>query len=102
VVTIYVVFIGFGQWANPGSVVVGYTFAIIASMSALVVGGLGAYEAGMIGTFTALGMPFALAFAVVIVYRVLNLGIFLPLSFIYYRKHLGNAVNLVPTVASAE
>jgi uncharacterized protein (TIRG00374 family) len=92
VTTIYVVFVGFGHWINPGIVVTGYTFAIIASLGGLILGGFGVYEAGMIGTFSALGVPFALAFAVVIVYRVLNMAMFLPIGLYYYRKHLKEAV----------
>lgn len=91
VATVYVVFIGFGQWVNPGIVITGYTLAIIASVGGILVNGLGVYEAGMIGTFAALGVPFALAFAVVIVYRILNMGLFLPIGLVYYRKHLKEA-----------
>jgi uncharacterized protein (TIRG00374 family) len=88
VATVYVVFLGFGQIVNPGIVITGYTLAIIASVGGILVNGLGVYEAGMIGTFAALGIPFALAFAVVLVYRILNMGLFLPVGLIYYRKHL--------------
>jgi len=91
VLTIYMVFIGFGHWVNPGVVITGYTFAIIASVGGIIVNGLGVYEAGMIGTFTALGQPFALSFAVVLVYRILNMAIFLPVGLYFYRKHLEEA-----------
>jgi uncharacterized protein (TIRG00374 family) len=91
VATVYVVFLGFGQVVNPGVVITGYTLAIIASVGGILVNGLGVYEAGMIGTFAALGIPFALAFAVVIVYRILNMGLFLPIGLVYYRKHLKEA-----------
>jgi uncharacterized protein (TIRG00374 family) len=87
------VFIGFGQLINPGVVITGYALAIILSITSIFTGGIGVYEAGMIGTFAALGIPFALAFAVVIVYRVLNMGIFLPVGFFFYRRDLKEAKN---------
>jgi uncharacterized protein (TIRG00374 family) len=86
--TIYCVFIGFGHWINPGVVITGYILAIIASIGGILINGLGVFEAGMIGTYAALGVPFALAFAVVIVYRVLNLLLFLPPGLFFYRRHL--------------
>jgi uncharacterized protein (TIRG00374 family) len=88
IATVYAVFVGFGHWVNPGIVVTGYTIAIMASVGGVFFAGLGVYEAGMIGTFVALGIPFALAFAVVIVYRALSMGIFLPVGLYFYRKHL--------------
>jgi uncharacterized protein (TIRG00374 family) len=91
VATVYAVFVGFGQWVNPGIVITGYALAIAVGAAGFLIGGLGVYEAGMIGTFSALGVPFALSFSVVIVYRVLNLGLFLPPGLRYYRAHLKEA-----------
>jgi len=91
VATVYVVFIGFGHWVNPGIVIVAYTLAIAASVGGFLINGLGVYEAGMIGAFAALGVPFALAFDVVLVYRILNFVLFLPPGLHYYRKHLKEA-----------
>ena len=88
VATIYVVFIGLGQWVNPGIVVTAYTLAIIASFAGFFTGGIGVYELGMIGAFTALGVPFATAFTVVLVYRVLSMALFLPPGFYFYRRDL--------------
>jgi uncharacterized protein (TIRG00374 family) len=88
VATVYAVFVGFGHWVNPGVVIVAYTLAIAASVGGFLVNGLGVYEAGMIGAFAALGVPFALAFDVVLVYRILNFVLFLPPGLHYYRKHL--------------
>jgi uncharacterized protein (TIRG00374 family) len=86
--TLYVVFIGFGLWPNPGIVIAGYTLAIIASMMGILIGGLAVYEAGMIGTFVALGLPFAITFAIVTVYRLTSMAIFLPVGFYFYRRQL--------------
>ncbi len=86
--TIYVVFLSFGQFVNPGIVIAGYALANAVSILGVFTGGVGIFEATMIATFAALGVPFALATAVVIVYRVLNLAIFLPVGFYFYNKSL--------------
>jgi len=86
--TIYVVFLSFGHWINPGVVIAGYALANAVSILGVFTGGVGIFEATMIATFTALGVPLALATAVVIVYRVLNLAIFLPVGFYFYNKSL--------------
>jgi len=86
--TIYVVFLSFGHWINPGVVIAGYALANALSVLGIFTGGVGIFEATMIATFTALGVPLALATAVVIVYRVLNLAIFLPVGYFFYNKSL--------------
>jgi len=85
--TIFTVFIGFGHLVNPGIVITGYTLAIATSAGGAG-NGLGFYEAGMIGAFAALGVPFALSFDAVITYRLLSFAIFLPPGVYYYRRHL--------------
>ena len=86
--TIYVVFLSFGQLVNPGIVIAGYALANAVSILGIFTGGVGIFEATMIATFAALGVPLALATAIVIVYRVLNLAVFLPIGFYYYNKSL--------------
>jgi uncharacterized protein (TIRG00374 family) len=88
VATVYGVFLCFGLIINPGIVITGYALAIMAGAGAFLTSGLGIYEAGMIGTFSALGIPFALSIAVVLVYRIVNMGIFLPIGLFFYRKYL--------------
>jgi uncharacterized protein (TIRG00374 family) len=88
VATVYVVFLSFGIYINPGVVIVGYTLANIFSVVAFFGSGAGVYEATMVAAFVALGVPLAVALSVVIVYRALNFLIFLPLGFHYYRKYL--------------
>jgi putative heme transporter len=88
VATIYVVFAAFGVWVNPGVVIVGYTIANMFSVISIVSSGAGLYEASMVGSLTALGVPFALALSVVLVYRVLNFVVFLPAGYLIYRKNV--------------
>jgi uncharacterized protein (TIRG00374 family) len=91
ILTLYAVFIGFGLWPNPGVIIAGYTVAMIASMTGIVIGGIAVYEAGMIGTFVALGVPFALSFAIVLVYRLTCMAIFIPSGLYFYRRYLEEA-----------
>jgi uncharacterized protein (TIRG00374 family) len=86
--TIYAVCISIGLWPNPGVVIAGYTLGIMASTSGAIINGLGVYEAGMIGTFVALGIPFAIAFAVITVYRITTMVVLIPIGLYFYRKHL--------------
>jgi uncharacterized protein (TIRG00374 family) len=86
VLTVYIVFLAFGHVINPGIVVAAYTLANIISLASPITGGAGVYEATMIGTLVALGVPFDVSFTGVLVYRVLNALIFLPVGFYYYRK----------------
>ncbi|HSX14421.1 MAG TPA: lysylphosphatidylglycerol synthase transmembrane domain-containing protein [Candidatus Saccharimonadales bacterium] len=88
VATVYVVFLAFGQALNPGVMVTAYTLANIVSLISPITGGAGVYEATMIGSLVALGVPFDVSFAGVLVYRVLNAIIFLPVGYYYYRKTL--------------
>lgn len=86
--TLYATFIGFGIWPNLGIVILGYQIAIAASLIGPLTAGAGALEFGMIAGFTALGVPFALSFAVVLTYRFLKMIITLTPGFYYYRKGL--------------
>lgn len=89
VATVYVVFAAFAaHLPNPGVVIAAYTLANLLSLLSFFTGGIGLYEGTMIATFVSLGVPFSLAFAVVAVYRTLNLIIFLPFGFYFYRQQL--------------
>jgi glycosyltransferase 2 family protein len=88
ILTIYIVFLSFGYYVNPGIVIAGYTLANIVSVLGVFTGGIGVFEATMIASFAALKVPVAMATAVVIVYRVLNLVIFLPIGYFFYNKSL--------------
>jgi uncharacterized protein (TIRG00374 family) len=86
ILTIFVVFLAFGRFVNPGAIIVAYTLANVLSLVSPITGGAGVYEATMITTLVALGIPFAVAFSGVIVYRFFNFALFLPVGFFYYRQ----------------
>lgn len=84
VLTIYVVFLAFDNPVSVGVVIVAYALANILSL----LGIFGLFEATMVGAFVALGLPFSLSFSVVIVYRILNIGLFLPPGFYFYHRQI--------------
>lgn len=86
--TLYLSFLAFGKVVNPGIVVMGYLLANIASTFGGAFISTGVFELGMIGTFSALGLPFALSLSVTLFYRILNLLIGLPAGFYFYHKYL--------------
>jgi uncharacterized protein (TIRG00374 family) len=88
VLTVYVVCLAFSASINLGAVVAAYTLANIFSFVSPITGGAGVYEATMIGTFVSLGVPFTLAFGVVLVYRIFNMTAFLPVGFYFFRKRV--------------
>jgi len=88
VVTIYIVFLAFGQIVNPGIVIAGYVIALITSLASVITAGIGVYEAGMVATFVGLNIPFDIAFAVTIVYRIIALWLFLPVGLLFYKRTL--------------
>ncbi len=86
--TVYAVFIAFNHWVNFGAVVVAYLVANIVSLVSVFAGGVGFYEAAMVATLVALGLPLTISLSAVLVYRVLNFWLFLPFGFYFYRKRL--------------
>jgi glycosyltransferase 2 family protein len=88
VATVYAVFLAFGTAVNPGLVIAGYGLANLAGLAAFATGGIGVFEAAMIGAFVTMGLPFSLSFSVTITYRILNFILFLPPGFYFYKQKL--------------
>lgn len=88
IMTVMVVAAAMGIWINPGVVIAAYTIANIASLAAPITNGIGVYEAAMVATFTALGVPLGASVSIVLVYRILNFLLLMPLGLHYYRKLL--------------
>lgn len=86
VMSIYVVYIAFGELINPGAIILAYAIANFAGIISVLPGGIGIYEALMTGVLVAAGVPASLSLPVTIMYRVLNMAIALPQGgFLYYR-----------------
>ncbi len=86
--TIMVVYFAFGKVVNFGALIIAYAVANIAGLLAVLPGGVGVYEGLMTAVLTSAGIPKALALSATLVYRVLNMSIFLPVGFILYQKAL--------------
>jgi len=88
VLTIYTVYVAFGEFVNPGAVILAYAVANFAGLVSVLPGGIGIYEAIMTAILVAAGVPAALSIPVTIMYRVLNMLIQLPPGYIAYHKAL--------------
>ncbi len=87
VLTLYVVYIAFGKWINPGSVILAYAVANFAGLISFLPGGVGIFEPLMAAVLVATGVPAGLSISVTVMYRVLSMAIQLtPGYFVYYRN----------------
>ena len=90
ILTIFVVYLSFGQIINPGAIIIAYAVANVAGLVAVLPGGIGVYEGLMTGVMASAGVNEALALSATVVYRVFNMGLFLPLGWIFYQRALRN------------
>ncbi len=88
ILTIYTVYVAFGQFVNPGAVILAYAVANFAGLISVLPGGVGIYEALMTAVLAAAGVNPALSIPVTIMYRILNMSIQLPLGYYYYNKNM--------------
>jgi uncharacterized protein (TIRG00374 family) len=95
VLTIYVVYIAFGEWVNIGAVIIAYAVANFAGLVSILPGGIGIYEALMTAVLTAGGIPAALSLPVTVMYRVLSMGLQLPVGYYFYHRALHDKPALV-------
>ncbi len=84
--TIYTVYIAYGQFVNPGAVIIAYAIANFAGLVAVLPGGIGIYEGLMTLVMVSAGVPAALSLSVTIMYRVLTMGLSLPIGYYYYNR----------------
>lgn len=86
IITIYVVYIAFGQWVNPGAVIIAYAVANFAGIISVLPGGVGIYEALMTGVLASAGVPAGVSIPITVTYRVISMIIQLPPGYYYYHK----------------
>ncbi len=94
IMTIYVVYIAFGEWVNIGAVILAYAVANFAGLVSVLPGGVGIYEGLMTLTLSATGVPSRLSLPVTIMYRILNTLIQLPVGYYFYHKHINDPKNI--------
>lgn len=88
ILTIYAVYMAFGQFINPGAIIIAYAVSNFAGLISVLPGGIGIYEALMTATLAAAGIPAALSLPVTVMYRILNSLIQLPPGGYFYHKAL--------------
>lgn len=88
ITTIFIVYLAFGEVVNPGAIIISYAVANIAGLVAVLPGGVGVYEGLMTAVMASAGINKALALSATVVYRVFNMGIFLPIGYIFYQRAL--------------
>jgi hypothetical protein len=88
ILTIYAVYMAFGQFINPGAIIIAYAVSNFAGLISVLPGGIGIYEALMTATLAAAGIPAALSLPVTVMYRILNSLIQLPPGAYFYHKAL--------------
>ncbi len=86
--TIYVVYIAYGQFINPGAIIIAYALANFAGLIAVLPGGIGVYEGLMTAVLISAGVPAGLAISVTVMYRVINMALSLPVGYFFYHKAL--------------
>jgi len=85
---IYAVYLAFGEWVNPGAIILAYAVANFAGLISVLPGGVGIYEALMTAVLAAGGVPAAISLPVTVMYRVVNMSVQLPLGYFFYQKNL--------------
>jgi uncharacterized protein (TIRG00374 family) len=86
VLSIYVVYVAFGEWVNIGAIILAYSVANFAGLVSVLPGGAGIYEALMTGVLVAGGIPAALSLPVTVMFRVLSTVIQLPPGYVLYHQ----------------
>ncbi len=88
ILTIYVVYMAFGLYVNPGAVILAYAVANFAGLISVLPGGVGVYEALMTAVLAAAGVSPAISLPVTVMYRILSTAIQLPPGYYYYHQAL--------------
>ena len=103
--SVYVAYLAFypvfGELVNPGTIVLAYMTANLAGLIAVLPGGIGVFEGLMVWTLTnsLVDAPqdFAfLALAGAVVYRVINLAVFVPIGYVLYQAAAQDLGELKP------
>lgn len=99
--TIYIVYIAYGQFVNPGAVIIAYALANFAGLVAVLPGGIGVYEGLMAAVLVSAGVPAGLAISVTVMYRVLTLALGLPPGYYFYHKAMATLGKTPDQIAKA-
>ena len=88
ILTIYTVYVAFGERVNIGAVIIAYAVANFAGLISVLPGGVGVYEGLMTAVLATVGVPPSTSIPVTVMYRVLSSAIQLPPGYYLYHKAL--------------
>jgi len=93
---LYLVYVAFGNWVNPGAVILAFAVANFAGFFSVLPGAIGMYEALMTAVLAAAGVPAGVSLPATVMYRVLTMAVQLPPGgYLYHR-----AINSKQAVSS--
>jgi len=96
VAAVYMVYVAFGHAVNVGAVIMSYAVANFAGLVSVLPGGVGIYEALMTAVMATAGVSPGITLPVVVMYRVVNTLIQVPVGYVLYHMYLrggGKPVN---------
>lgn len=88
VLCIYVVYVAFSSFVNPGAVILAFAVANFAGLVSILPGGVGIYEGLMTAVLAAGGVAAAVSLPVTVMYRVVNMAVQLPPGYFFYHRNL--------------
>lgn len=91
ILSIYAVYVAFGEWVNIGAIILAYAVANFAGLVSVLPGGVGIYEALMTGVLVAAGVPAALSLPVTVMFRVLSTVMQVVPGYYFYHKAVRGA-----------
>ncbi len=91
ILSIYVVFLAFGEVVNIGAIILAYGVANFAGLISVLPGGVGIYEFLMTAVLATAGVPASVSLPVIVMYRVLSTLIQVPPGYYLYQKNLSNS-----------
>lgn len=93
ILTVYTVYLAFGQLVNPGAIILAYALANLAGFLSILPSGVGVYEALMTAVLAIGGVSPAVSIPVTVMYRVLSMLIqLIPGYYFYQRRSRSDAV----------
>ena len=86
ILSVYMVFVAFGVYPNPGVIIAAYLIALGLSVLSIFTSGIGVFEVGMVSILAGLGLSFDLSFSAAITFRIIALWLFLPVGLYFYKR----------------
>lgn len=88
ILTLYTVYVAFGQWVNPGAVILAFAVANFAGFLSVLPAGIGIYETLMTAVLAVGGVPPAVSLPVTVMYRIVSMTIQIIPGYYFYHGHL--------------